>query len=132
MKVKKIFLKDFKPFSTPSLRDSFRSLSFYDFEKFLFNNCSKILNRFSRYLERNFWRTDPGTPYNVAMPLSKTVKSVHSRKYYSKDLFFNTSCFRDIGGKQFIVLVLKIYNYVTFDLNHCISRFRLSRATFFI
>ena len=70
-------------------------------------------------------------------PLSEKMKISYCGEHDSKQLLFNNAfqnvCrFRDIRGQKIDVLAPKIPNYVTFDLNHCIIRFRLSRATFLL
>ena len=70
-------------------------------------------------------------------PLSEKMKIAYRWEHDSKQLLFNNAfknvCrFRDIRGQRFIVLAPKIPNYVTFDLNNGIIRFRLSRATFLL
>ena len=55
-----------------------------------------------------------------------------SRPLLCNNAFQNVSHFRDIRGEKLIVLAPKIPNYVTFDLNNCIIRFGLSRATFLL
>ena len=56
----------------------------------------------------------------------------HFKQLLLYNAFQNVCRFRDIGGQRFVVLAPKIPNYVTFDLNNCIIRFRLSRATFLL
>ena len=68
-------------------------------------------------------------------PHSEKMKTAYCWEHDSKQLLFNNAfqnvCrFRDIRGQRFAVLAPKIPNYVIFDLNNCIIRFRLSRGTF--
>ena len=70
-------------------------------------------------------------------PLIEKNKIAYRWEHDSKQLLFNNafqnvSRIRDIRGQRFIVLAPKIPNYVTFDLNNGIIRFRLSRATFLL
>ena len=72
-----------------------------------------------------------GRPRNSLMgPFIEKYGEYDSEQHLLNNAFQNVCRFRDIRGQRFNVLAPKIPYYVTFDLNSCINRFRLLRATF--
>ena len=94
--------------------------------------CVQNSQSFSRYLKKNFLEADPITPLRGRLEKKlkwHLVEIMILRNFCSIMLFKLFVVLKDLRGQRFVVLVTKIPNYVTHDLDVDLIRLRMSRTT---